>query len=75
MAESQTTTKDKEEQKEPRFPRYRVVAESDVLLGETRRHIVAGAISDLKGTGDITLAEARKAVDTYRKREVKEAGE
>lgn len=74
MAESQTT-KTKEEPKEPEFPRERIVAESDVLLGETRRHVVAGAISDLKGSGDITLAEARTAVDRYRKREVKEAGE
>lgn len=63
-----------EVKEEPRFPRERIVAEADVLLGETRRHVVAGALADLKGSSDITLADARKAIDSYRKREVKEAG-
>jgi len=59
---------------EPKFPRERIIAEADVLLGESRGHVVAGAISDVKGTGPITLADARKAIDSYRKRDLKGAG-
>jgi hypothetical protein len=69
-------TESKKTSEEPKFPRERIVREATELLGEPRRHVVAGALSDLKGSGDITLASARRAVDNYRNREVKkEAGE
>lgn len=71
--ESKAAEKSKKAE-EPSFPRERLVAEAEVLLGEPRRHIVAGALADLKGSGPITLADAREAVTKYRKREVKEAG-
>ena len=71
MAEQQKASEAKEEA--PKFDRDRLVAEADTLGLDAPRHVVAGALSDLKGTGDVTLDEAKKAVETYRKREIKEA--
>lgn len=55
----------------PKFPRQRLIDEAPEVLGQPS-YVVAGALADLKGDGEITVDAAKKAVESFLNREVQE---
>lgn len=57
----------------PAYDRDRLSRESDVLLNnEYPGYVVAGALTQLKGSGPVTADEARQAVTDFLNHEVQE---
>jgi hypothetical protein len=51
-----------------KFPRARLIAEASSLVGYPG-FVVAGALHDVRGTGDVSIEQARNAVDKYHQKE------
>lgn len=64
-------TKEAKAPSETKFSRERLIAEAEAALGQPP-HVVAGALADQGGTGDMTISAAKNAVDKFLKREVRE---
>lgn len=55
----------------PKFSRERLIAEAQAVVGYPS-HVVAGALADHPGDGEVTVDAAKKAVDKFLNREVKQ---